>query len=134
MLCWGGRFYLCFQRKQNLGFSFKLVKIRFDCGRCEYFSYRREKKNQEKTTGSVIYMLIPRHWNSSETGLNLINLVGYRILMTYYYMPSFSCGMDKCLTIQSKQIYKVNRRFLSAQTQNKIALTDSCTLHILYLY
>lgn len=34
-------------------------------------------------------MLIPRHGGSSETGRDVINLVDYRVLMIYYYRPSY---------------------------------------------
>ena len=45
----------------------------------------RKQKKKRKTTKEVILW----HGNRSHTRWDMINLVGYRVLMTYYYIPSF---------------------------------------------
>ena len=72
-----------FPQETKLWFSSKLM-IRFDWERPPENLCYRHKKETKKTKGQVSYMLIPLHGNSSETGWGMINLVGCRVLMTYY--------------------------------------------------
>lgn len=65
-------------------------------------------------------MLICLHGHSSENGRAVINLAGNRVLMTYFYIPSFSYGMGGdlyySLVMNSKIMYKVHICLLLAQT------------------
>lgn len=122
---------------KKLWFSSKLLKIRFNWGRPpESLGYRHKKRNQDRLQGRWCILWPLCYGSSSETEWAMINLVGYRVLMTYYYMSSFHMtwmGIYN-LVIQSKLTYKVDRCILPSPTQNKkLSITDLCTLHILYL-
>lgn len=77
MLC------LCFHKKRNAIDSFELIKI-FDTGRpSANLDHRHKRENKEKLR-QVMYMLILLHEKSSETGWDMINLVGYTVFTTVW--------------------------------------------------
>lgn len=47
------------------------------------------KKKLRKITRQMTYKLIHLRENSTETGGDMKNLVGYRVFTTNYYIPSF---------------------------------------------
>lgn len=47
------------------------------------------KEENKKTYKTVAYKLIPLQGNNSDTGWDMLNIVGYKVLMTYYYMSFF---------------------------------------------
>ena len=70
---------------KRLWFPSRLIEIRFDWWRSpEDLGCRHGERKPRKTTGQVICKLITLHGNFSEMRGDMINLVSYRDLMTYY--------------------------------------------------
>ena len=70
--------------------SFRIKRNQIRLGETSWVSWLQMwGGSQKKSTGQVTWKLIPWHGNSSEMRWDMINLVGYRVLMTYYYMPFF---------------------------------------------
>lgn len=112
------RFSFCFHRKQNTVDFFIINKNQIWLGDTSW-----------KTTRQVMYLLSPLHGNSSETRWDLINLVSYRILMTYYYMAWIEVWL-----YTSNKLLKLTDVFYlpKHKTKNKLPLADFCTPHISY--
>lgn len=126
----GEKLCLFFYKKQNLCIPSILIKIRFEQGRpLENLGYRYVERNQEKAARQVTYMLLPLIGNISGNRWDMINLVCYIVLFTFYYISSFHMAWIELWLYCPNKLIK-----LPAQTENrKSPLADLCTLDIPYL-
>lgn len=110
------------------------MKIRFVRGRPpQDLGCGNEGKKPRKTIGQVVYMLVHQHGNNSEIRWGLVNLVGYRVLTTYYYMSFFHLAwIEVWLYIPNKFIKLTNAFYLlkhKTKTKHLWLTCAQCTCH-----
>ena len=109
MLYWG-RGYVSKGNKKII-VVFKINKDQFDWGDLlKILATDVKGKQQQQTTRQVTYMLTPLPGDR-----DMKNLVGYRIFMIYYYMPSFYMawmtvwlyGLNKLIKLTNAFTYSI---------------------------
>ena len=87
VLHWRRDYAFVFMGNKRLWILSRLTEIRFDWGRPpQYHDYRYRQGEPIKSTGQVTCKMI---LDCSAMKWDMTNLVGYWVLTTYYYMPSF---------------------------------------------
>ena len=117
ILHWGRDYFFVYIGNKVLWIPSKLMKIRFDWARHpEDLGYRNK---QIKTSGYVTCRSLYNR-NNTETGWGTLNIVGSRVLMTYYYLPSFRMAwIEACLYSQNK-LNKFPKAFYLLKHRTKI--------------